>query len=155
MKRFHQQSGFTLVEVLMATIILSIALLGLAKISTSVIKSNKFSTEFTTATALAQGWIEEAVSLPFTDASLVDANTTNNSTAGILSTANTDYQQTQVDENGDTGVAGAIFTRTINIWDRTDLAATASRKDIAVIVSWQDTMGQARKVTVSVVKSHD
>lgn len=155
MKKLHPQSGFTLVEVLMATVILSIALLGLAKLSTSVIRSNKFSTDFTTATALAQDWIENAVSLSFADASLVDINTTNNSTAGLLGIQNIDYQQTGLDENGNTGVAGAIFTRTINIWDRADLANPASRKDIAVIVSWRDNLGTIRKITVSAVKSHD
>lgn len=155
MKKILKQSGFTMVEMLMALLILSIALLGLAKISTSVIRSNSFSESYTTATCLGQDKLEELMSLSFFDAALNDVNTTNNSAAGLLGTAATDVQETQVDENGTAVAAGGIFTRSINIWDRTDLANPATRKDIAVIVSWRDTLGNTRKVSVSTIKSRD
>lgn len=154
MKKFFKQSGFTLVEVLMSMLILSVALLGLAKISTSVIRSNAFSESYTVATALGQDKLEELMSLDFFDTALNDVNSANNSAAGLVSAAATDVQETQVDENGTAG-AGGIFTRTVNIWDRTDLASPATRKDLAVIVSWPDSVGTTRQVSVSTIKSRD
>lgn len=155
LKKLFKQSGFTMVEMLMAMLILSIALIGLAKISTSVIRSNSFSESYTVATALGQDKLEELMSLYFFDAALNDVNITNNSAAGLLGTAANDVQETQVDENGTAGAAGGIFTRTINIWDRTDLANPATRKDLAVVVSWKDSVGNTRKVSVSTIKSRD
>jgi type IV pilus assembly protein PilV len=51
--------GFTLVEVLIAMLLLVVALLGLASVATSVINGNGLSKEVTTATTLAQDKIEE------------------------------------------------------------------------------------------------
>ncbi|MBI5187205.1 MAG: prepilin-type N-terminal cleavage/methylation domain-containing protein [Nitrospinae bacterium] len=154
MKNLYKQSGFTMVEMLMAMVILSIALIGLAKISTSVIRTNSFSESYTIATALAQDKLEEIMNLNFFNGALDDLTAANNSAAGLLSVAAADVQETQVDENGVAG-AGGIFTRSINIWDRTDIENPATRKDIAVIVSWLDALGKTRKVTVSTIKSRD
>lgn len=154
MKKPYGQFGFTMVEMLMAMLILSVALIGLAKISSSVIRTNSFSESYTTATALAQGKLEEVMNLDFFSSALNDLNADNNSAAGLLSVAATDVQVTQVDENGVAGANG-IFTCSVNIWDRTDLANPATRKDIAVIVSWLDALGNARKVSVSTIKSRD
>ncbi len=153
MKATNKQSGFTFIEVMMAMLILSVALLGIASISTNVTQGNAFGAHFTTATVLAQDKLEELINLDFTEASLDDLAAGNNSTTGLLSTAVTDYQETQVDENGNAGAAGGIYTRTWNIWDRTDLVTPASRKDIAVIVTWQDALGSTRTVTISSIKS--
>lgn len=154
MKKPYRQSGFTMVEMLIAMTILSIALIGLAKISTSVIRTNSFSESYTIATTLAQDKLEEIMNLNFFNSALDDLTAANNSAAGLLSVAATDVQETQVDENGVAG-AGGIFTRSINIWDRTDIENPATRKDIAVIVSWLDALGKTRKVTVSTIKSRD
>lgn len=154
MKKLSKQSGFTLVEVLMSMLILSVALLGLAKISATVIRSNSFSESYTVATALGQDKLEELMSLDFFDAALDDLNSANNSATGLVSAADTDVQETEMDENGNAG-AGGIFTRTINIWARTDIASPATRKDLAVIVSWPDAVGKTRQIYVSTIKSRD
>jgi type IV pilus assembly protein PilV len=53
------EPGFTLIEVLIAIVILSIGLLGMASLSVSIIKGNRLSNDLTTATTLAQQKMED------------------------------------------------------------------------------------------------
>lgn len=57
----HRQkdNGFTLIEVLIAIVILSVGLLGMASLTVGIIKGNKFSNEVTMATTLAQDKMED------------------------------------------------------------------------------------------------
>jgi Tfp pilus assembly protein PilV len=50
----RNESGFTLISVLIGTIVLSIGLLGAARLVVTVFNSNTFSQHLTTATTLAQ-----------------------------------------------------------------------------------------------------
>ena len=52
-------SGFTLMEVLAAMLILSVGLLGMAALITGIISSNKLSNRISTATVLAQDKMED------------------------------------------------------------------------------------------------
>lgn len=62
------QKGFTLLEVLIAAFLLTVALVGAASVTTSVIKSNSFSQTLTTATTLAKDKMEELKAAPYTTA---------------------------------------------------------------------------------------
>ena len=53
------QDGFTLIEVLIAIVILSVGLLGMASLTVGIIKGNKFSNDLSTATTLAQDKMED------------------------------------------------------------------------------------------------
>ena len=55
----RNNNGFTLVEIMVAMGILTIALLGLVSVTVMVIKGNSFSKTMTTATILAKGKIEQ------------------------------------------------------------------------------------------------
>ena len=55
----HNDNGFTLIEVLIAIVILSVGLLGMASLTVGIINGNKFSNGLTTATTLAQDKMED------------------------------------------------------------------------------------------------
>ena len=59
MVSIENNKGFTLIEVLVAMVILSVGLLGTAALITGIINSNKLSNRITTATVLAQDKMEE------------------------------------------------------------------------------------------------
>jgi len=54
----QHESGFTLLEVLIAIVILSIGLLGMASLTVGILNGNRFSNDMTTATTLAQQKME-------------------------------------------------------------------------------------------------
>lgn len=54
-----KENGFTLIEVLIAIVILSVGLLGMAALTVGIINGNKFSNDLTTATTLAQDKMED------------------------------------------------------------------------------------------------
>ncbi len=54
-----ENKGFTLIEVLVAIVILSVGLLGMASLTVGIIKGNKFSNNLSTATTLAQDKMED------------------------------------------------------------------------------------------------
>lgn len=80
------EEAFTLLEVLVAIVILSIGLLGMASLTVGIIKGNKFSNNVTAATTLAQEKMEDirlASEANYT--SVVDE------TAAALSSPNDEY----------------------------------------------------------------
>ncbi|MBW2737749.1 MAG: prepilin-type N-terminal cleavage/methylation domain-containing protein [Deltaproteobacteria bacterium] len=69
MRKLHDNnSGFTLIEVLVAMVILSVGLLGTAALITGIINGNKVSNRITTATVLAQDKMEEIKSVSYANA---------------------------------------------------------------------------------------
>ena len=54
----HKENGFTLIEVLIAILVLSIGLLGVAGLQTTAIRGNTFSRDTTTGTQLAEEMVE-------------------------------------------------------------------------------------------------
>lgn len=57
--RCKNDGGFTLIEVLVAIVILTIGLLGMATLTVAIIHGNKLSNDLTTATTLAQDKMED------------------------------------------------------------------------------------------------
>ena len=68
------QKGFTLIEVMIAVFLLAVALIGLAAVTTTVIRGNSFSQTLTTATTLAKDKMEDLRSTGY--GSLQDGNDT-------------------------------------------------------------------------------
>ena len=70
MRRLHKNnSGFTLLEILIAITVFSVGLLGMASMTVGIIKGNKFSNDLTTATTLAQNQMEYIIRDGYTKAS--------------------------------------------------------------------------------------
>ena len=61
------ESGFTLIEIMVAVFLLTIGLLGLMSVSVMVISGNSFSKTMTTATTLAKDKLEELQNTSYAD----------------------------------------------------------------------------------------
>ena len=123
-----RSEGFTLLEVMIALVIMAVGLLGLAALQLVAVKSNAFSSEMTYATMLAQQHAEGLKSLPFTDGNL---------TAGSHTAMGSSK--------------GVQYTVT---WNVTDNIPTTDMKSVNVTVQWlslrQGTAGQtAQQQTVT------
>jgi type IV pilus modification protein PilV len=66
----HDEKGLTLLEVLVAMVVLSLGLLGLAKMQITAIQVNAASGRLTQGTAFAQDKVEQLMALPYDDAKL-------------------------------------------------------------------------------------
>lgn len=73
-KSIKNQTGFTLIEVMIALVILAAGLLGLMTMQIVSIKANSFSSEMTYTSMLAQQKLEELNNLPSTDTKLQSGN---------------------------------------------------------------------------------
>ncbi len=76
--REKKDNGFTLIEVLIAIIILSVGLLGMAALTVGIIQGNKFSNDLTTATTLAQDEMEDIRRLGYSGTSATTTTVTEN-----------------------------------------------------------------------------
>jgi len=72
----RNNSGFTLIEVLVAMVILSVGLLGTAALITGIINSNKVSNRISTATTCAQDMMEEIRRIGYSGMPASDTTTT-------------------------------------------------------------------------------
>src|SRR5262245_47756985 len=77
------EKGFTLTEVLVATVVLSMGLLGLERMHIAAIQVNTIASRLTQATTLAQYKAEQLMALPYDHAMLVDTTVDSNNDNNI------------------------------------------------------------------------
>jgi len=118
------QYGFTLLEVLVAIVILTIGLLGTAGLTTGVIRGNHYSKNITSATAAGQTLLESVKSSGYTNAT--SANFPNDTVT----------------------MGGMTFTRTTTI---TNSSPAANMKTVSVTVSWTESKNTARSVNLQTI----
>lgn len=116
------ESGFSLLEVLLAITILSVGMLGTGVLSLGVVTSNKVSRDVTVATALAQDKMEEVRKTGYSGLASIDATVTEDYGSIVVSVGGhtADFSayrrvtQTQVDTPavGMKTVSVSVFHRT-------------------------------------------
>ena len=131
-KRKQRQDGFTLIEILIAVVILTVGLLAVGTMQISAIKGNFMSGNTSIALTLASEKMEDLFNRDFNDPDNSDSNTSNN--ASLTSITNVDHQENL---NADGSVsAGGLYRR---IWNIADMASPwPSMKEITVIVTWEN-----------------
>ena len=74
MRVLRDTNGFSLIEILIATVIITIASLGVATLTVGIIQGNSFSKRLTIATSLAQDRLEQVKRLGYANADTAAAS---------------------------------------------------------------------------------
>jgi type IV pilus assembly protein PilV len=127
---FRKDSGFTLLEVLVALTLLSVGLLGTAMLTTGIIRGNFFSKNITSATAVAQTTIEGAQRVGYTAVNTYAANSTK-----VPPTVS---------------MGGVSFSQSASV---TNNSPATNMKTISVTVSWNEANNASRSVTLQTILS--
>jgi prepilin-type N-terminal cleavage/methylation domain-containing protein len=111
---YIQDEGFTLIEIMIALVVLSIGLVSLAGLQINIIKGNSISKRITTAVSIAEEIIEQLKSTPY------------------------DNIQAQLPSqiNRPSGSSNLRFTRQVTVDNNSPVNNT---KTVTVTVSWLDT----------------
>lgn len=138
MNKLRQENGFTLLEIIIAIAILAFGLMAIATMQVSAIKGNTHAFGLTEGAALAQDRIEQLLSLPYNDPSLLETGTING-VAGLNDIAAPD----QTDPNNPIQMSdsGQLYNVCWNIAPNYPLQNT---KTIRVIVTWTERSSQRR-----------
>ena len=130
-KRKPNERGFSIIEVMIAISILSIGILALASMQVAAMRGNSFAGGVTEGSTWALDQIEKLMSLPWTDASLLDADLDG---AGGLDNIGFDSDPgTQAD--ADFRVTQGKFS--IH-WNVANNVVTDNTRTVNVIVAWTD-----------------
>ena len=138
-----KEKGFTLIELMIAMVVLGIGILALIQMQVAAMSGNSSANQMTVATTLAQDQIERLKSLSYFDAALTDANVGNN---GALMTPpneasfdhtnadnpNPDNNPNPINETG--GNTG--LTRYRRFWNIADNTPIQGVKTVVVFVYW-------------------
>lgn len=131
------EKGFTLIELMIAVVVLGVALLALAQMQISAMNANFSARDMTVATTLAQDKIEELEGMVFDAPDLADTNPANNAaimdpTVASFHPADHQDPNNPISETG--GTAGVRrYTRLWNIADNTPLQGV---KTVVAYVCW-------------------
>lgn len=163
----RREKGFTIIEVLVTTIILTVGLMALASVQTGAVGTNYNSQRMTIATILAQDKIEELKNLAWNDNQIREVNanfTVDTNSDGVMDDfnwANPDHTNSDgvggianpIDQSGahvSSGLATDGYTR---VWCVADNTPTTHMKTLAVRVTWSDK--SAHSVTVYTIISEN
>jgi prepilin-type N-terminal cleavage/methylation domain-containing protein len=141
-KKGNTEMGFTLIEVLVAIVILMFGLLAVGSMQISAIRGNFMGGNTSIALTLAGQRMEDLLNKAFNNHDLDDSNTGNN--GSLSSIASVDHQE-YVSEDGAVS-AGGFYRRIWNVADE----ASGTRKSIVVIVTWEN---NRHRVSIESVKN--
>ncbi len=127
----RNERGFSLVEVVMATLILIIGIGMVGAITTGILQKNFYSQRHTQAVILAQNKIEELLNNGYESPTLTQGT----------------YENPFNPVNA-TGDSGGVFYQS---WTVQDVRPIARSKQITSIVQWQNKDGDTEMVTLTAV----
>lgn len=147
----HNQKGFSLIEVLVAIVILAIGLLSLTTLQSTGIKGNARARHITIATDWGADRIEQIFALKYDDPDLVDDGKVDNS-APHTSDGAAGLNNTLATANPPDGSVTSPDGHYTIIWNIADNNIMNNTKTIRVIVVRTEE-GQTRTVTMDYLKS--
>jgi len=124
------QSGFTLIEVFIAIVILTVGLLGTAALTTGVVRGNLSGKNLTTATAIAQSCFEENRRVGYSSAGSVPAGGSNSCVTG----------------NATVTLGGVAYTRNLAID-----TSVSNVKTLTVTVTWSEGAVGTKSITFKTI----
>jgi prepilin-type N-terminal cleavage/methylation domain-containing protein len=124
------QSGFTLIEVFVAIVILTIGLLGTAALTTGVVRGNLAGKNLTTATAIAQSCFEENRRVGYASAGSVPAGGSNSCVTGDATVT----------------FGGLAFTRNLAVD-----TSVSNIKTLTLIVTWSEGAVGTKSITLKTI----
>jgi type IV pilus assembly protein PilV len=126
----NDDSGFTLLEIFIAILLLTVGLLGTAALTTGVVRGNIDSRLLTSATAIAQSCLEENRRVGYASAGTVPTGGSNSCVTG----------------NSTVSVNGVSFTRNLAI----DTSVT-NIKTLTVTVTWSEGAVGSKSIALKTV----
>lgn len=137
----NTEQGFTLIEALVAIVILTVGLLAVGTMQISAIRGNFMSGNTSIALSLASEKMEDLLNRDFNHADLDDIATGNN--GALSSTTSVDHQE-NLSEEGVVGASG-FYRRIWNIADQ----SSPPTKSVMVIVTWEN---NSHRVSIASLK---
>lgn len=137
------QKGFTIIEVMIALVILVVGLLSVAFLQVNAIKGNRLSDNITIALTLAEDKMEELLGLDYDNTELQDLREENNNDLTIIETGWIDKEELNINETGRPN--SGHFRR---IWNIADNMPIENNKTIKVIVTWDNDNHQVSLTSV-------
>ena len=130
-----KEKGFTLIELMIAMIVLGIGILALIEMQVAAMSGNSSANQMTIATTLAQDQIERLKGLSFFDNALIDTNVGNN---GALTTPPNAASFDQTDAGNPINESGGTtgLTRYRRFWNIADNTPIQGVKTVVVFVYW-------------------
>lgn len=151
--------GFTIIEVLIAMLVLATGILGAAVLQISSIRGNSSAFEMNQAGALDAASVESLLAETYSSGGLTSAQLSAMMGVPMVTLVDRDGDgQAGLDDNtvasADYNVAQGRYTLFINVWDFTPVApATPNvRHRIRAIMQWQGILGIRRQIVLNSVR---
>jgi len=152
MKHINNQNGFTLIEILVASVIITFGMLAMSTFLGNYVSKNAQNEHRTMATVVAEQKIEELRTVALGNVVILDATPSIVYTNGDLVAADSDNVGRAIDANGNdlgaTGTAGEIYTLTWNVND------TNNPHTVTATVAW-DGIGNSQVSIATLVNDND
>jgi type IV pilus modification protein PilV len=132
-----KEEGFTIIELLIAVVVLAVGILALIEMQVAAINGNGSANHMTVATTLAQDQIERLKRLDYFDTALKDDTDKANNGALTTPTATTSFDHTDANNPlNESGVTTPGLRRYYRFWNVADNTPIPGLKTVVVFVYW-------------------